>query len=914
MRRRPRRAARAPAPEPGPDLAAAAATPAEELLAALHTSLDGLSPTEVARRTAATGANIVHAYTVRWPRVLLRQFASPLLLLLAATCVTAAILGEAVNAGIIAAILVLSAGLGFFNDYRAERAAADLHARVQDTCTVTRAGQELRIPITGLVPGDIVDIDLGGVVPADLRLLQATGLECNESVLTGESVPAAKSADTLPHAPTSVADHGNCAFMGTVVTAGTGVGVVVATGPRAHFGRLALSLGLEQPMTGFQLGLQRFSALLLTLAGMLSGFVFLASLLLHRPVIDAVLFSLAIAVGITPEMLPAVVTISLSRGARQLAERKVIVKRLICIEDLGDVQVLFTDKTGTLTAGELTFEQALGARGAPSESVARLGLLATASAQSHTRLQAGHSALDAALWAARGSTATTLTGHTVRATLPFDHDRRRSSVVVDFTDPANPLATASRLLVKGAPESVLAACTNPPADVQQVVEQQFARGARVIALAERPFASGEVLDFAAESRLQFNGLLIYRDVPKVAVADAVARLHALNVDVKVITGDNPVVAQQVCAQVGIESSTVVTAADLDAMDDDGLARALRTTSVFARVSPEQKQRIVRVQRSLGADVAFLGDGVNDALALHEADVGISVDTATDVAKDAADVVLVEKDLHVLADGIVEGRRVFANTIKYVAMGSSSNFGNMFSAAGASAFLPFLPMLPSQILLNNLLYDASQLAISTDLVDPEQLRRPSHWDLGMIRRYMLFFGLISSVFDFSTFALMLRGFDAQPPLFRSAWFIESLATQTLVIFAIRTRRRPFWRSRASTTLTISAVAAVVAGAALLWSPAAKWLGFQGLPWRVAASLAALVAAYLLLVELGKRLFIVGAGGAIGEAGGGPEGIGAPGLRGRLARRQASRPHQPVTISRAHHHQRRRARRFIHAHRG
>lgn len=853
------------APADGLTLAAAAAMDATSAMRALGSSTDGITDVVAARRLSSHGPNLVHVYRVRWPRVLLRQLNSPLLLLLAAASIGSYAVGERVNAGIIMSMIAISVVLGFTNEYRAERVAVDLHRSIRDSCTVVRSGQERRVPVSDLVPGDLVVLEMGCIVPADVRLTLATGLECNESILTGESTPGAKSAGpTAP--PVSLSDYANCGFMGTVVMSGGGVGLVVATGPRAHFGAMALDLGLHQAPSAFEVGLRRFSRLLLFAAAGLSAFVFAANVLVQRPAVEALLFALAIAVGIAPEMLSAVVTISLSRGARLLARHKVVVKRLVSIEDLGNIDVLFTDKTGTLTEGRLVFESALDGAGAHSPRVLRLGLMATASAQSHTGLHPGHSALDQALWdqalaagdgsgphryearAPGGVCGLPADAHVVMA-LPFDHERTRSSVVID-------VAGSQRLLVKGAPESVLACCDPRPSTLDPVLRSQFQRGARVIALAERPWQPGQPLDAAAESALTFVGLLVYRDLPKPGVADAVRRLHDLDIEVKVLTGDNPQVAARLCADIGItspdDSTGVLTPVELDRMDDTQLAAALSTTRVFARISPEHKQRIVRVQRGTGADVACLGDGVNDALALHEADVGISVENATDIAKDAADVVLLEKDLHVLADGVVQGRRIFANTVKYVAMGSSSNFGNMVSAAAASAFLPFLPMLPAQILLNNLLYDLSQFPISTDRVDPEQLRRPAHWDISLIRRYMLFFGLVSSVFDITTFMVMLHGFDITVEQFRSAWFLESLATQTLVVLVIRTRRRPAWRSPPSPGLSFALVGAVAVGAVVLWSPLAKDLGLSSLPLPVTLTLTGLVVAYLAVVEAAKDL--------------------------------------------------------------
>ncbi|HET9118210.1 MAG TPA: HAD-IC family P-type ATPase, partial [Pseudonocardiaceae bacterium] len=562
------------------------------------------------------------------------------------------------------------------------------------------------------------------------------------------------------------------------------------------------------------------------------------NLLLARPLLDSLLFSLAIAVGITPQLLPAVVSTSLAIGSRRLAQRKVLVKRLVCIEDLGDLDVLVTDKTGTLTDGRISLSAALDPSGSPSEDVFQLSLLATETGQ------VGGNPMDAALWEAAGPPRS---GYHRLGLVPFDHQRRMTSALVQAP------VGAQLIVAKGAPESVLARCRSVPAAAQATLQAQFASGGRVVAVASRPAPGSTAIVPSDERDLTLTGFLVFLDRPKADAADALRRLAALGITVKVATGDNPMVAEKICADLGLRSGGTLTGTEIDAVNDDVLAGAAEAATIFARVSPEQKARLVRLLRRRGRAVGFLGDGVNDALALHAADVGLSVDTATDVAKDAADVLLLEKDLDVLAGGIAEGRRIFANTIKYVLMGTSSNFGNMFSAAAAAAVLPFLPMLPSQILLNNLLYDASQLTIPTDHVDPEQLRAPSHWDLHMIRRFMLFFGPVSSMFDFLTFGIMLGLFHAGPDLFRSGWFVESLATQTLVIFAIRTRRIPFLRSRPSGPLLGAALAVVAIGAALPLSSLAGVLGFQPLPIGFFLTLAALVVVYLVLVELAKRAF-------------------------------------------------------------
>ncbi len=820
-----------------------AAAPVDEVLGWLESSPEGLSSVEASTRRARYGPNAVRTHRVNALAVLGRQLRSAVLILLAATAIVSYFLGDSLQAIIIGVILAASIGLGFINEYRAERAAAALHSGVRHTVLARRDGTFTAIDVTELVPGDVIRLSLGEAVPADLRLIELTGLECNESILTGESMSSEKSPQPVS-ADAELAESTDLAFMGTIVSAGEGIGVVYATGRDAEFGRIAAGLGERQPETDFQVGLRKFSYLLLQVAIALTVLILVSNLLLRKPVIDSVLFSLAIAVGITPQLLPAVVSASLATGSRKLAKAKVLVKRLVCIEDLGDIDILITDKTGTLTEGHISLVDGVSPTGAHSDSVLRLGLLATDVDPESGGISAN--ALDAALW--ESPKAKDLVGVGVQrvASVPFDHVRRATSVLVDDN--------GKRVLVlKGAPEQVLARCQMTPQDTQDTLNALFDAGRRVVAVAVKPAAELTTITAADESDLMLAGFVVFADEPKAAARQSLARLAALGIELKIATGDNPRVAEKVCADLGLASKGTITGAQLEALGDDEFTAAAQNHTIFARISPEQKAQLIISARHAGRSVGFLGDGVNDALALHAADVGISVESATDVAKDAADVVLLEKDLGVLATGVAEGRRIFANTIKYVLMGTSSNFGNMFSAAAASALLPFLPMLPSQILLNNLLYDSSQLAIPTDRVDEDQLQAPSHWNIAFIRRFMLTFGPISSLFDFLTFGLMLGVLHAGATEFRTGWFVESLATQTLIIFAIRTRKVPFFRSRASVPLTITSLTVVAVGVLITISPLAGPLGFTALPLQFFAALVGFVVAYLILVELTKKWF-------------------------------------------------------------
>jgi Mg2+-importing ATPase len=831
------------------DLATAGRMAPDDVVARLAGGPAGLTSADAEARLHRFGPNILATHQVRAGAVLLRQVRNPILVLLLGAALVSGLTGGGTNAVIIAVIVALSVGLGFVNEYRAEAAMSSLRAKIRHDAEVVRDGAIVRVPVAELVPGDLVVLRIGVIVPADLRLLTVEELECDEGVLTGESLPVAKSV--APAADGPPLDLSSCAFMGTVVHQGSGRGIVVASGTRTAFGRIAAGLGEKQAQTAFEVGLSKFSRFLFAVAAVLTVFIFAVNVALSRPLIEALLFSLAIAVGIAPEMMPAIVTVSLSTGSRALAAKKVLVKRLVAIEDLGNIEILFTDKTGTLTDGKITFARSLDPAGHEAGRPMELGLVCNEATRT-SEGPVGGNALDQALWSAPvagsgGVVASAVARYRRTGILPFDHDRQLASVLVDAPD-VGPL-----VVVKGAPESVIARCVDVPATAHDVMDGLFAEGSRVIAVAERSAAGVETLTADDEAGLTLVGFLTFADRPKADAGSSIDRLRRLGVEVKIITGDNGLVASKLCTDIGVASTGILDGPGLESLDDDQLEAAIATTTIFARIGPGQKSRIIKVARRTGRDVAFLGDGVNDAVALHHADVGISVDSGTDVAKDAADVVLLDKDLGVLADGVMEGRRIFANTMKYVLMATSSNFGNMFSAAGASVFLTFLPMLPSQILLNNLLYNSGQLAIPTDRVDPEALTRPAAWDMKFIRHFMSVFGPISSIFDFLTFWVMLAVLHAGHAEFRTGWFVESIATQTLVIYVIRTRRVPFFTSRPSLPMLLVPTGAAMVGAVLPYTGLATLLGFTPLPTTFFLLLFAMVAAYLVLVELAKTRF-------------------------------------------------------------
>lgn len=770
-----------------------------------------------------------------------------------------ALLGQVLNASIIAVMVLLSAALNFIQTFRSQLAAERLRLQVAPTATALRDGEWREVSRREIVPGDVIRLLAGNLVPADARLIQARDLHINQAALTGESLPVEKEAAAADSIPQRSDEHRDSVFLGTSVVSGTATALVVSTGPATEFGDIAARLAARSPETEFDRGTRQFGFLIMQTVFFLVLFVFIVSAALHHNTFESLLFAIALAVGLTPEFLPMITTVTLGRGAVRMARHKVIVKHLAAIQNFGSMDVLCSDKTGTLTSGDTTLDQHLDPFGKAAERVFLLAYLNSFyetgvedSANAALR-KAGANPLDVAILRHDHPD---VKPYRKLDEIPFDFERRRQSVVIE-TD-------GERLIItKGAPESVLAACSEYEIDghrkplTGEVHERSEAtykslseQGYRVLAVAYRDLPQQDSYRAADERKLVLAGFVTFSDPP---LEDAPGLLKALKrdgVEVKILTGDNELVARHVCSKVGLDSGRLVLGEELDRISDSALAQVAEQTTVFARVSPAQKNRIIIALKNRGHVVGFLGDGINDAPSLHAADVGISVATAVDVAKDAAEIILLERSLRVLHSGIGEGRRAFGNVMKYLLMGTSSNFGNMFSMAGASLFLPFLPMLPTQILLNNFLYDLAQVTIPTDNVDRSFIRKPRRWDISIIRKFMLYIGPISSVYDFLTFYIMLKVFHASEVLFHTGWFVESLATQTLVLFVIRTAGSPF-RSRPSLPLTITTLGVVAVGLLLPFSPLSNVLGFTALPGKYFLFLAAMTVTYLFFVEVVKR---------------------------------------------------------------
>jgi Mg2+-importing ATPase len=832
----------------------AAAKDVDALLQSLHTAPEGLTQAEAEARERTTGPNEVAQERRRgWIIRLLIILRNPLVILLAALSSISFATGDARAGTVMACMVVLSATLRFVQEARADAAATKLKAMIHVTANVLRDGKAEEMPLRDLVPGDIINLNAGDMIPGDVRVLTAKDLFVSQGTLTGESYPVEKFHDSDPKASSSPIDLKNICFMGTSVESGTATAVVVVTGASTYLGTMAGSITEEAPPTSFDQGLSRFTWLMIQLMAVMVPLVFLINGFTKHDWKSAFFFAMAVAVGLTPEMLPMIVSVCLSKGAIAMSRKKVIVKRLNAIQNFGGMDVLCTDKTGTLTEDRVVLMRHCNVAGRETDEVLLDSYLIS-------HFQTGlKNLLDTAILDSTDFHGKVLVEKYKKLDeIPFDFTRRMMSVMVETPE------GKAILLTKGAPEEIFHQCSQfeldgklSPMDpgLMKGLRDEYASlsndGFRVLAVAVKELPGKLVCSKEDEHELVLKGYVAFLDPPKGTAAAAIQALHKHGVGVKILTGDNDLISRKVCRGVGLEPDPMLLGEAVEKMSDPELADAAEKTTLFARLTPAHKQRIVRLLRSKGHVVGFMGDGINDAPALHAADIGISVDTAVDIAKESADLILLEKDLMVLEGGVIEGRKVFANILKYIRMGASSNFGNMFSVLGASAFLPFIPMAPIQILTNNMLYDFSQVPIPTDAVDEEMVARPRPWNVGEIKRFILCIGPISSVFDYTTFFVMLYLFKCwdptRAPLFQTGWFVESLMTQTLIIHIIRTNKIPFFQSRASWSLTLTTLAVMAFGAWLPYSPLASALGLVHLPGLYWLILLATLFAYSCLTQ-------------------------------------------------------------------
>ena len=847
-------------------LAAISRLQPDEVCAKLASALEGLSETEAHARLKKFGPNIVareRKATILeelWGRA-----RNPLNALLLTLATTSYFLGDVRAAVVIAVMVILAITTAFVQEHRSNEAAAQLRAMVHTTASVRRIPSRSEdpfseIPMERLVPGDVVRLSAGDMIPGDLRLLEAKDLFINQSALTGESMPAERHAPACDGGSEDAFALSNLCFMGANVVSGYGTGVIVQTGAKTFFGQLAHEIAGRRVPTAFDQGINKFTWLMIRFILIMVPAVFFINGLTKHDWLEALLFAVAVAVGLTPEMLPMIVTVNLAKGAMAMSRKKVIVKRLNAIQNFGAMDVLCTDKTGTLTQDRIILKQHLDIKGQDSERVLQYAFL-------NSHFQSGlKNLLDKAVLAhvELKETLRIGAGYSKLDEIPFDFSRRRLSVVVARDDGKH------ILICKGAVEEIFAVCSKYSLDAETGLldkshfeaakEQTFALnsdGFRVVAVAYKEMEpSKTTYSIEDEADLTLLGYIAFLDPPKESAREAIAALARKGVQVKVLTGDNEIITRKICHEVQLDPGEILLGARIAEMSDIELAEISDRTTVFAKLTPAQKERVVRALHAKGHVVGFLGDGINDSPALKVADVGISVDTAVDIAKESADIILLEKSLLVLQEGVTEGRKVFANITKYIKMGASSNFGNMFSVIGASIFLPFLPMAPIQVLTNNLLYDFSQTTIPTDNVDEEYLASPRKWDIGNIFKFMLFIGPISSIFDYATYGMMLYVFDAwsNPSLFQTGWFVESLLTQTLIIHIIRTARIPFIESHASPALIATTVIICTVGMTLPFTWAGSALGFVPLPWLYWPLVAAMLVTYAILTHLVKVWFI------------------------------------------------------------
>ena len=821
-----------------------------DLLKSLQATAKGLTTNEAQKRLISYGANRLkpqkrsNAFTI-----LFSQFKSPIILILLAATLLSLFLRNLVDASIILTIVILSGLLGFWQEFSASNAVEKLLDIVKIKVDVLRDdGKQQEIPLEDVVPGDIVILNAGDIVPGDCLLLESKDVFVDEAMLTGETFPVEKSVSVLP-AETVLAQRTNALWMGTHIVSGTANAVVILTGKQTEFGKVSERLKLKPPETEFERGIRRFGYFLGEVTLILVVIIFAINVFLHRPVLDSFLFSLALAVGLTPQLLPAIISINLAHGAKKMAQKKVIVKRLASIENFGSMNIICSDKTGTLTEGTVQVESAMDVNGDANEKVFLFAYLnafyETGFTNPIDKAIINHSKVDVSKYKKQDE-------------IPYDFLRKRLSIAVAYND-------TQLVVTKGALTNILEICSTVEtkegtivkiASMQDQIQKQFEafsnQGFRTLGIAYKNIPLKSPIKKEDEKDMIFIGFLTLFDPPKANIAETIASLKKLGVSLKIITGDNHLVAASISKKMGLKDTKIITGPQLHRMSDAALLRQVGSVDVFAEIEPNQKERIIIAMRKAGNVVGYMGDGINDASALHAADVGISVDTAADVAKDAADIVLLEKDLGVLIEGVREGRTTFANTLKYVFMATSANFGNMFSMAGVSLFIPFLPLLPKQILLTNLMTDFPEMTIATDNVDKEMIEYPRRWDIKAIRKFMITFGLVSSVFDYMTFGLLLLILRVNQAQFRTGWFMESVISASMIVLVIRSRK-PFFRSKPGKYLLIATISIAVLTLIFPFTPLGKLFGFSPLNLSTYLLLMLIVVLYIIAAEFTKRIF-------------------------------------------------------------
>ncbi|MDO3628052.1 magnesium-translocating P-type ATPase [Mucilaginibacter sp. BT774] len=814
----------------------------------LSCQINGLTDREANKRLKLYGPNTIKSKKrTSIAALFLSQFKSPITLLLIAAALLSAGLGDVADTAIILVIVLISSLLSFWQEKGAANAVDELLKLVQLNCTVLRAGERKEIPMERVVPGDIVYLTAGDIIPGDSLIIESQEIFVDEAAFTGETYPVEKSGCILP-ADTQLSKRSNSLFMGAHVISGKATALVIKTGRQTEFGKISSDLQHKAPETDFERGIRRFGYMLMEITLLLVIVIFAINVYLHKPVLDSFLFSLALAVGLTPQLLPAIISVNLSTGARRMAHKQVIVKRLSSIENFGSMNILCSDKTGTITEGKVKLKNALDTDGNHSDKVLKYAWL-------NASLQQGfHNPIDAAICQSYQHTSEKFTAITE---VPYDFNRKRLTVQV--TNGKEIIA-----ITKGALNAVLGICNkvetstgiNDIASYRKQIDEQYqelsSSGFRTLGVAYKNIGKEHKITRDDEQQMIFLGFIALFDPPKPGIDVTIKKLNELGVSLKIITGDNALVAKSLALQVGISQPNILTGADLHKMSNVALTHKAKSTDIFAEVEPDQKERIIAILKKAGSVVGFMGDGINDAPALHIADVGISVNTAVDVAKEAAEIVLLSNSLDVLVDGIIEGRKTFTNTMKYIFMATSANFGNMFSMAGASLLMPFLPLLPKQILLTNLMTDFPEMAIATDKVDDINIQSPQQWDLGFIRRFMVIFGLLSSVFDYLTFGLLLFIMHSKEKAFQTGWFTESVISAILIVLVVRTRL-PFFKSLPGKLLSIATILVLVFVLFIPALPLANWLGFTRLPLQYYWWMLLIVGLYLFSAELAKRWF-------------------------------------------------------------